>query len=138
LLTFTWITKIVATQLSVNYVLKRQKKITILRNNNSSKLWRHLENEHNNEYKLINDKQKKNKEEKFNNRKLRIDPITKLFGVQKGVASKEAIDLAIENLIFLDTQPYSIVEDLGFQAPIKLAFPHYELEENTSLHMLPI
>jgi hypothetical protein len=27
----------------------------------------------------------------------------------------------------LDTQPYSIVEDLGFQALIKLAFPHYEL-----------
>ena len=43
------------------------------------------------------------------------------------MASKEAIDQAIANLIFLDTQPYSIVEGVGFQALIKLAFPHYEL-----------
>jgi hypothetical protein len=30
-------------------------------------------------------------------------------------------------LIFIDTQSFSIVENLGFQALIKLAFPHYEL-----------
>ena len=30
-------------------------------------------------------------------------------------------------MIFLDTQPFSIVENLGFQALIKLAFSHYEL-----------
>ena len=30
-------------------------------------------------------------------------------------------------MIFLDTQPFSIVKNLGFQALIKLAFPHYEL-----------
>jgi zinc finger BED domain-containing protein 4 len=29
-------------------------------------------------------------------------------------------------LIFLGTQPFSIVENLGFQALIKLAFPDYE------------
>ena len=70
-----------------------------------------MENELKREYKIINDIQTKNKQEKYNQKKLTIDPITKLFGVNKSVASKEAIDLAIANLTFLDTQPFSIVEN---------------------------
>jgi hypothetical protein len=42
-----------------------------------------LENELKREYKIINDIQTKNKQEKYNQKKLTIDPITKLFGVNK-------------------------------------------------------
>jgi hypothetical protein len=94
---------------------------------NTSTLWRLSENEHKRKYKIINDIQTKNKQQKYNQKKLAIDPITKLFGVNKSLASKKAVDLAIANLIFLDNKPFSIVENLGFQALIKLAFPHYEL-----------
>jgi hypothetical protein len=62
---------------------KDRAKSTILRNNNTSTLWRHLENELKREYKIINDIQTKNKQEKYNQKKLTIDPITKLFGVNK-------------------------------------------------------
>ena len=46
-------------------------------------LWKHLESEQLREYKIINDKQTKNKQEKYNQKKLTNDPITKLFGVKK-------------------------------------------------------
>ena len=45
---------------------KDKEKSTILRNNNTSTLWRHLENGHKREYKIINDIQTKNKQEKYN------------------------------------------------------------------------
>ena len=62
---------------------KDKAKSTIWRNNNTSTLWKHLESEQLREYKIINDKQTKNKQEKYNQKKLTNDPITKLFGVKK-------------------------------------------------------
>ena len=105
----------------------KKEKSTISRNDNTSSLWRHLKQHHPNEYKIVNKINLNKVQENNSQKQLRIDPVTKLFGLNKGTASNESIDLAIANLIFIDCQPYSIVENIGFQALIKLAFPHYEL-----------
>ena len=100
---------------------------TIYRNDNTSSLWRHLKKHHPQEFKIANDINLNKAQESNKQAKLEINPLTKMFGLTKGEASKDVIDQAIANLIFLDSQPYSMVENIGFQALIKLAFPNYQL-----------
>jgi hypothetical protein len=45
--------------------------------------------------------------------------------------SKDKIDRLIADMIILDTQPYTVVEDRGFTKLISAAFPHYKLLSRT-------
>ncbi|CAF1148560.1 unnamed protein product, partial [Brachionus calyciflorus] len=77
--------------------------------NNTTNLWRHLENEHPTEHALALE----HKEEKVQ-AKLNFNNENQLsfFGSQ---LPKSVIDSLIADLITRDLQPFSIVEDTGFQ-----------------------
>jgi hypothetical protein len=106
----------------------------IKRGNGTSNLWSHLELYHKDSFNkkigkleqqsqliLIQDKKTdKTSQDSIQNK------ATTLFTSNKPT-SKSKIDQLLAEMIIIDTQPYSIVEDNGFLALMNAAFPHYQV-----------
>ena len=103
----------------------------IKRANNTSNLWSHLQLNHKHEYKELNGNNNKenNQTELLINKSTSTsanNSIVNMLTTSKPV-SKEKIDRLIADMIIIDTQPYSIVEDNGFLALLSVAFPYYKV-----------
>ena len=100
----------------------------INRCDNTKALLTHLEKSHPKEFSEVN--QKTNLIEiakKDLQTLLTVDPLSHLVENQHGRPSDELITRAIANMIFIDLQPYSFVEDPAFNSFVKLAFPKYTM-----------
>jgi hypothetical protein len=100
---------------------KSEEDSLVLRHNNTTNLWRHLEDHHNVEYRTL----EPHAPDEFKQTTLSLNS-NRLFCAGL-VPSKISIDFHIADLIITDLQPFSFVEDRAFKAFVKLSHPNYEL-----------
>lgn len=100
---------------------KTEKDSSILRKNNTTNLWNHLEADHYQEFMSIKSSQDKSKQATLN-----VSSQNKLtFNV--GLQSKYSIDRYIAEMIVSGCHPYRIVEEEGFKNLISYLCPNYQL-----------
>ena len=96
-------------------------------------MWSHLKNNHSKQYYSLKKEENEKKEnESLEESKQSTIQISSEYGTKKknisflsGSVNKSNIDLKIAEMIILDLQPISFVEDKGFRNLLRLLCPSY-------------
>ena len=92
-------------------------------------MWTHLENHHKVEFKNLTGREKGQTlllQSSIDSSQTTQSKMSSLLTSSKPLL-KNKIDRLIADMIIIDLQPYSIVEDQGFLALLNAAFPHYKV-----------